>query len=140
MKRHRRADVPLGEGDFDVDLVYLIMCASGSWHAPHELRSRFRTVTGRLISGSSVTARIRDMRQAPYGSRSVPKRRIAGVEYVEYRLEASDEERARARRRLDEIAGNGHHPLRWRHGDTENGGEGQMLLGTADEKGACRSP
>jgi hypothetical protein len=66
---------------------------SEGWHVPHEVSAELRR---NKYAGSydAVTARMRDLRKPRYGSHDLVKRRRAGTDYFEYRVEARNERAA----------------------------------------------
>lgn len=60
--------------------------SDGKWYMPHEIIAEIKRSKGILISDSSCTARLRDLRKAQYGSHSVEKQRRQGSTAYEYKL------------------------------------------------------
>ena len=67
-------------------MVYAILSKSGDWWMPHELINAIRNRYDVLISDSSCTARLRDLRKARYGAHNIEKRMREGSRAYEYRL------------------------------------------------------
>ena len=66
-------------------MVFSIML-DGSWRMPWEICNAVKARTQVLISDSSATARIRDLRKTRYGSHVIEKRKRVGSKAYEYRL------------------------------------------------------
>ena len=56
------------------------------WFMPHELIAALKMSPGILISDSSCTARLRDLRKPQFGSHTIEKRIRDGSRAYEYRL------------------------------------------------------
>jgi hypothetical protein len=67
-------------------IVYAILQKSGDWWTPAELIRAILNRENVLISDSSCTARLRDLRKARYGTHKIEKRRREGSKAYEYRL------------------------------------------------------
>jgi hypothetical protein len=65
----------------------------GVWYAPHEVNLQLRLL-GCHVSAEATTARMRDLRKSQYGGHDMVKRRRAGTDYYEYRIEISQEKAA----------------------------------------------
>lgn len=61
------------------------LLSRGNWYAPHEIEMQLK-LSGVYISGSAVTARVRDLRKVKFGDHDVVKRLRAGESYYEYRV------------------------------------------------------
>ena len=66
-------------------LRYLRIRKSGWWE-PCELVAKVLTETGTMVSDSSITARLRDLRKPRYGAHIIEKRKREGSRAYEYRL------------------------------------------------------
>lgn len=64
----------------------LSLLATGRWYAPWELCREIQLRHLTLVSDSSVTARIRDLRKSRYGSHVIEKRIRANSRAYEYHL------------------------------------------------------
>lgn len=82
-----RADVSIKTLNGRV-LRFLRIRNSG-WWTPAELISKYLTEYGVMVSDSSITARIRDLRKPRYGAHVIEKRRREGSNAYEYRLKKS---------------------------------------------------
>ena len=72
----------------------VLQCLSrGLWLAPHEIELELK-LHGIYIAPQAVTARMRDVKKARYGSHCLVKRRRKGTEYFEYRIEWQEEKAA----------------------------------------------
>lgn len=70
----------------DVDTVRKIM-ARGGWLTPWEIQRKLSDL-GRRRSGSSVTARMRDLRKLRYGGYRIRRRKRASLKHVfEYAMD-----------------------------------------------------
>ena len=67
-------------------MIYQILRGSRDWWMPHELINAIRNRYDVLISDSSCTARLRDLRKARYGAHNIEKRMREGSRAYEYRL------------------------------------------------------
>ena len=67
-------------------MVYAILMKSGDWWMPHELINAIRNRYDILISDSSCTARLRDLRKPRYGAHVIEKRIREGSRAYEYRM------------------------------------------------------
>ena len=62
---------------------------AGGWYAPWELCREIGSCHAIMVSDSSITARIRDLRKPRYGAHVIEKRRREGSNAYEYRLKKS---------------------------------------------------
>ena len=69
-------------------MVYSLMVKSGEWWMPHEICAAIRSHYGHMVSDSSVTARLRDLRKPAYGGHAVDKRIRFGSKAYEYKVTA----------------------------------------------------
>ena len=67
-------------------MIYMILSKSGDWWTPAELIRAILNRHNVLISDSSATARLRDLRKTRYGAHIVEKRHREGSRAYEYRL------------------------------------------------------
>ena len=58
----------------------------GGWWMPHELINAIQFAHDTLISDSSCTARLRDLRKPQYGAHVIEKRKRENSRAYEYRL------------------------------------------------------
>jgi hypothetical protein len=68
--------------------IVLRLLQDGGWWTPWGLCNWIASNTGYLISDSSATARIRDLRKPQYGSHVIEKRRPENSNAFEYRLKS----------------------------------------------------
>jgi hypothetical protein len=69
-----------------LNALVLTIMSDGNWYMPWELCAEVKRRTGVLISDSSSSARLRDLRKAKYGGHIVEKRRRQESTAYEYRL------------------------------------------------------
>ena len=67
--------------------VYQILRQKRGWLTPYVICATLQLCRNTLVSDSSVTARLRDLRKSRYGGHSIVKRRKEGSRSFEYRLE-----------------------------------------------------
>ena len=68
------------------EIVLDLMQRARVWYMPFELVRALKIDYDILISDSSLTARLRDLRKPQYGSHIIEKRRREGSTAYEYRL------------------------------------------------------
>jgi hypothetical protein len=68
-------------------MVYKLLKDSGDWWTPQELCRAILNRHDLMISDSSATARLRDLRKPSYGAHNIVKRKREGSRAYEYRLE-----------------------------------------------------
>ena len=73
--------------------VILDLLSGPHWFAPHEVRLQLQ-LAGCHVAAEACTARIRDLRKRQYGGYTVVKRRRAGADYFEYRVERQESKAA----------------------------------------------
>ena len=66
--------------------VLLLLRCGGRWWMPQELCRAILRTHKVMVSDSSITARLRDLRKPRYGSHVIEKRIRAGSRAYEYRL------------------------------------------------------
>jgi hypothetical protein len=64
----------------------LAILNAGRWWMPHELCQEIRRRHSIIVSDSSATARLRDLRKPRYGAHVIEKQRRANSSAYEYRL------------------------------------------------------
>lgn len=69
-----------------LNALVLSIMLDGIWRMPWELCNAIKRQTGTLISDSSSSARLRDLRKPKYGGHVVEKRIRYGSRAYEYRL------------------------------------------------------
>lgn len=57
-----------------------------AWHTPYTLRQRIEELTGRWVSDSTITARLRDLRKLRYGAHQIITERLPNSHTCRYRL------------------------------------------------------
>jgi DNA-binding PadR family transcriptional regulator len=57
-----------------------------AWHTPYTLRQRIEELTGRWVSDSTITARLRDLRKLRYGAHQIITERLPHSHTCRYRL------------------------------------------------------
>ena len=68
-------------------VVYVkAVLSDGNWYMPWEIIAEIKRTKGVLISDSSCTARLRDLRKSKYGSHVIEKRRRQESTAYEYKL------------------------------------------------------
>ena len=66
--------------------LVLDILRAGDWWMPHELCANIKGWHGLMVSDSSITARLRDLRKPSYGAHVIEKRIREGSRAYEYRL------------------------------------------------------
>lgn len=69
------------------DIVRVLM-RDGKWWAPFELVDEIWRTRSVRISDSTLSARLRDLRKAQYGSHVIAIRKRKGTRYFEYKMES----------------------------------------------------
>lgn len=71
-----------------ISIIYNVMC-DGRWYTIPELRSRL-ALKGRKALDTSISARIRDLRKAPWNRRVYRRTRAGSAHLEEYALFVAD--------------------------------------------------